>query len=223
MPQYLRLKLEIIKILIFYTSNFLCTFRVLKSSVDAMVRVSTDKNLVGSALAGALGGFNAHAANVVAAAFIACGQDAAHVVSSAQCLTLLEPYESSESDPALYMSCTMPCLEVGSVGGGTALPAQRAALSLLGFDTRSSVGLGTDEAGPGSGAGAGTGAEPACGGRLARVLCAAVLASELSLLAALSAGHLVGAHARLNRARTAQVQLAASAAAGATAPPAFQT
>ena len=201
-----------------------------------MVRVSTDKNLVGSALAGALGGFNAHAANVVAAAFIACGQDAAHVVSSAQCLTLLEPYESSESDPALYMSCTMPCLEVGSVGGGTALPAQRAALSLLGLDTStsSSSSVVTEAAAAagaaGTGEGAGEGAEPVCSSRLARVLCAAVLASELSLLAALSAGHLVGAHARLNRARPAQVQLAAtaaSAASGASSPcapaPAFQT
>ena len=183
-----------------------------------MVRVSTDKNLVGSALAGALGGFNAHAANVVAAAFIACGQDAAHVVSSAQCLTLLEPYESSESDPALYMSCTMPCLEVGSVGGGTALPAQRAALSLLGLDEAGSASASGSASVSASASGAGAGAETACGGRLARVLCAAVLASELSHLAALSAGHLVGAHARLNRARPAQVQLAASAAAGATAP-----
>lgn len=183
-----------------------------------MVRVAIDKNLVGSAIAGALGGFNAHAANVVAAAFIACGQDAAHVVSGAQCLTLLEPYESESSDersdPALYMSCTMPCLEVGSVGGGTALPAQRAALSLLGLDQ--TTGPDSEDAG----------AEATCGARLARVLCAAVLASELSLLAALSAGHLVGAHARLNRARTAQVALAsASASAGAppSQPPAVQT
>lgn len=37
------------------------------------------KNLVGSAMAGAVGGFNAHAANVVAAVFLATGQDPAQV------------------------------------------------------------------------------------------------------------------------------------------------
>lgn len=32
------------------------------------------KNLIGSAMAGTLGGFNAHAANIVTAIFIATGQ-----------------------------------------------------------------------------------------------------------------------------------------------------
>jgi hydroxymethylglutaryl-CoA reductase len=32
------------------------------------------KNLLGSAMAGSIGGFNAHAANIVTAIFIACGQ-----------------------------------------------------------------------------------------------------------------------------------------------------
>jgi hypothetical protein len=44
-----------------------------------MVDVAYRKNLVGSAMAGALGGFNAHAANVVAAVFLATGQDPAQV------------------------------------------------------------------------------------------------------------------------------------------------
>jgi hypothetical protein len=49
------------------------------TQVAAMVDVAYRKNLVGSAMAGALGGFNAHAANVVAAVFLATGQDPAQV------------------------------------------------------------------------------------------------------------------------------------------------
>ena len=47
---------------------------VLKTTVPALVELNVSKNLVGSALAGSIGGNNAHAANVVAAIFIACGQ-----------------------------------------------------------------------------------------------------------------------------------------------------
>ena len=48
------------------------------------------KNLIGSNVAGSIGGFNAHAANIVAACFIASGQDAAQVVEGSQTMTLFE-------------------------------------------------------------------------------------------------------------------------------------
>lgn len=44
---------------------------VLKSNVDALVELNISKNLIGSAMAGSIGGFNAHAANIVAAIFLA--------------------------------------------------------------------------------------------------------------------------------------------------------
>jgi hydroxymethylglutaryl-CoA reductase (NADPH) len=47
---------------------------VLKTTVQALVDVNIHKNLVGSAVAGSIGGFNAHAANVVTAIYIATGQ-----------------------------------------------------------------------------------------------------------------------------------------------------
>jgi hydroxymethylglutaryl-CoA reductase (NADPH) len=50
------------------------------------------KNLIGSAMAGAMGGFNAHAANIVAAMFLATGQDPAQVVESANCITIMNKY-----------------------------------------------------------------------------------------------------------------------------------
>lgn len=54
---------------------------VLKTSPKALVDLNLTKNLVGSAMAGTIGGFNAHAANIVAAIFIACGQ-VAQILSS---------------------------------------------------------------------------------------------------------------------------------------------
>lgn len=47
---------------------------VLKTSVHALVDVNICKNLIGSAVAGSIGGFNAHAANIVTAIYIATGQ-----------------------------------------------------------------------------------------------------------------------------------------------------
>jgi hydroxymethylglutaryl-CoA reductase (NADPH) len=63
---------------------------VLKSDVDSLVELNISKNLIGSAMAGALGGFNAHAANIVAAIFLATGQDPAQVVESANCMTIMK-------------------------------------------------------------------------------------------------------------------------------------
>ncbi|XP_043794510.1 3-hydroxy-3-methylglutaryl-coenzyme A reductase [Apis laboriosa] len=155
---------------------------VLKTSVHALVDVNISKNMIGSAIAGSIGGFNAHAANIVTAIFIATGQDPAQNVGSSNCMTLMEPWGTDGSD--LYVSCTMPSIEIGTVGGGTILPAQGACLSILGVK-----GAHSDE--PGENA-----------SRLARIVCATVLAGELSLMAALTAGHLVKSHLRHNRSST---------------------
>ena len=56
--------------------------QVLKTTVEAMVELNYAKNLVGSAMAGTIGGYNAHAANLVTALFMATGQDVAQVVDS---------------------------------------------------------------------------------------------------------------------------------------------
>jgi len=94
--------------------------------VDALVDLNISKNLVGSAMAGSIGGFNAHAANVVSAIFIATGQDPAQNVASSNCITLME-----RSGEDLYMSCTMPSVEIGTVGGGTILPPQATCLKVM--------------------------------------------------------------------------------------------
>lgn len=152
---------------------------VLKTSTAALCDLNVAKNLTGSALAGSIGGFNAHAANIVTAIFIATGQDAAQNIGSSSCLTLMEPWGETGRD--LYMTVTMPSIEVGTVGGGTILGAQSACLEMLGVK-------GSHPSNPGENA-----------QQLARIICAAVLAGELSLMSALAAGHLVKSHLRHNR------------------------
>ena len=140
------------------------------------------KNMVGSAIAGSIGGFNAHAANIVTAIYIATGQDPAQNVGSSNCITLMEPWGENGDD--LYITCTMPSIEVGTVGGGTILPSQAACLDMLGVK-----GANLDN--PGENA-----------RQLSKIVCATVLAGELSLLSALAAGHLVRSHLKHNRSAT---------------------
>ncbi|XP_008333830.1 3-hydroxy-3-methylglutaryl-CoA reductase a [Cynoglossus semilaevis] len=154
---------------------------VLKTTTEALVDVNINKNLIGSAMAGSIGGFNAHAANLVAAIYIACGQDPAQTVGSSNCITIMEATGPTQED--LYISCTMPSIELGTVGGGTNLPPQQACLQMLGV-------LGASQECPGENA-----------RQLARVVCATVLAGELSLMAALAAGHLVKSHMTHNRSK----------------------
>jgi len=151
---------------------------VLKTTVAALVDLNINKNLIGSAMAGSVGGFNAHASNVVTAIYLATGQDPAQNVESSNCITLMEATNDGKD---LYMSVSMPSIEVGTVGGGTHLPAQSACLNILGVR-----GASTER--PGANA-----------QMLARVVAGAVLAGELSLMSALAAGHLVRSHLKHNR------------------------
>jgi hydroxymethylglutaryl-CoA reductase (NADPH) len=64
---------------------------VLKTTVEAMCNLNIKKNLIGSAMAGSIGGFNAHASNILTAIFLATGQDPAQNVESSMCMTLMEP------------------------------------------------------------------------------------------------------------------------------------
>ena len=147
----------------------------LKCTSDAIFEVNYSKNLLGSARAGSLG-FNAHAANIVAAIYIACGQDAAHVVEGSTAITSMELTKYEE----IHCSVTLPTLPVGTVGGGTSLGTQRDCLNILDV----------------SGAGEIPGANSR---KFAEIVASAVLAGEISLIGAQAAGHLARAHAQLGR------------------------
>jgi len=62
----------------------------LKTDVESLVELNTAKNYIGSAMAGSIGGFNAHAGNIVTAIFLATGQDPAQNVESSNCITVMK-------------------------------------------------------------------------------------------------------------------------------------
>lgn len=146
----------------------------LKTTAERMAEVNYRKNLVGSARAGSIG-FNAHAANIAVAMFIACGQDAAHVVEVSSAITTMELVEEG-----LYCSVTLPSLAVGTVGGGTRIGTQRECLTML------------DVAGAGDPPGVNS-------KKFAEIVVSSILAGEISLIGALAARHLAKAHAELGR------------------------
>ncbi|KAI3734516.1 hypothetical protein L6452_13986 [Arctium lappa] len=152
--------------------------KVLKTTVPGLVELNMLKNLTGSAIAGSLGGFNAHAANIVSAVFIATGQDPAQNIESSHCITMMEAVNGGKD---LHISVTMPSIEVGTVGGGTQLASQSACLNLLGVK-------GASKESPGSNARV-----------LATIVAGSVLAGELSLMSAISSGQLVKSHMKYNR------------------------
>ncbi|NIP80749.1 MAG: hydroxymethylglutaryl-CoA reductase, partial [Gemmatimonadetes bacterium] len=114
-----------------------------------------------------------HAANALAALFIATGQDVANVAESSAAIVFAE----GTDDGGLFLSVTLPSLIVATHGGGTGLPCQRECLEILGCH-----GPGRVRA-------------------LAEIVAGVVLAGELSLAAAIAADEWVEAHERLGRNR----------------------
>lgn len=127
---------------------------------------------IGAVQSGSLG-IQGHYANVLAALYISCGQDPACVAESAVGVTRMEV----DRDGNLYASVTLPSIMVGTVGGGTSLPTQRACLELMGLS------------GPGHAR------------ALAEVCGALALAGEISLTSAICANEFVRAHQKLARGR----------------------
>jgi hydroxymethylglutaryl-CoA reductase (NADPH) len=123
--------------------------------------------LVGSANNGA------HAANGLAALFIATGQDAANVAESHAAITYVQLRENGD----YYWSITLPSLIVATYGGGTGLGTQRECLELM-----DCYGMGKAQ-------------------KFAEICAAVVLAGETSLTAAIVRGDWVSSHDRLGRNR----------------------
>lgn len=144
---------------------------VLKTTPEKIHELCLAKCQRGSTLSGSLGA-NAHFANIISAIFIACGQDAAHIVEGSLGITSTELINGD-----LYINVYLPDLVVGTVGGGTGLPSQNEALQILGV------------------AGGNNGVHAKA---FAEIIAGAVLAGELSLLASLSEGSLARAHKKLS-------------------------
>jgi len=110
-------------------------------------------------------------ANGLAALFIACGQDVGYL-PEATCGSLLA---SELPDGGLHVTVQIPCLVIGTVGGGCTLPTQKECLQILGCD------------GPGKAR------------KFAEIAAGVALAGELSVLSSSTAREFVGAHQRSGR------------------------
>ncbi|WP_167131516.1 hydroxymethylglutaryl-CoA reductase [Paramicrobacterium chengjingii] len=149
--------------------------RRLRTSAEKMARLNVRKNLIGGAIAGSLRSANAHYANMLLGFYLATGQDAANIVEGSQGFTHAE----ARGD-ALYFSCTIPNLIVGSVGNGKGLDVVTENLRRLGC---------SEQREPGENA-----------RRLAALCAATVLCGELSLMAAqTNPGELMAAHLQFER------------------------
>jgi len=126
----------------------------------------------GALLAGSVNN-GAHAANGIAALFIATGQDVANVAESHAAIV----YTQLEENGDYYWSITLPSLIVATYGGGTALATQREMLEMMNCY------------GPGN------------SNKLAEIIAATVLAGETSLSGAVLAGDWVSSHDQLGRNR----------------------
>lgn len=141
----------------------------LKTTTDAIVEVNIAKNLIGSAISGSMG-FNAQYANMIGAIFLATGQDEAHIVEGSLGITTAE-----NIDGDLYFSVTLPDIPLATIGGGTSLETAKECLEIMDVYGSGKVG------------------------KFAEIVAGTVLAGELSLVGALSAGHLARAHKELGR------------------------
>lgn len=130
-------------------------------------------SFAGSVMAGSANN-GMHAANGLAALFIACGQDAANIAESHTAMTFVRLEDEGET---YYWSITLPALIVATFGGGTQLPTQGECLDILGCRGKGKVG------------------------RFIEICAATVLAGEISLASAVVAGDWVESHDRLGRNR----------------------
>ena len=143
--------------------------QILHTSPEQIMKLS-QLGTIGCVLNGTIG-TQGHIANGLAALFLACGQDVACVSESAAGITRFE----STRDGDLYASLTLPTLTVGTVGGGTGLPSQKACLEIMGL-----YGAGKAQA-------------------LAEVIAGLCLAGELSIAAAICAQEFTRAHQKFAR------------------------
>jgi hydroxymethylglutaryl-CoA reductase (NADPH) len=142
--------------------------RFMRISVDDAIDAAHVKQE--ASIAAGMQGVNLHAANALAAIYLATGQDIACVVENANALVRYEKVENE-----LEVTVTMPSMSIGTIGGATRLPQQKRHLEMMGCH-----GLG--------------GAK-----KFAQLIAGSVLALELSLGAAIVSNEFAEAHATYGR------------------------
>jgi len=147
-------------------------FQSIMGADTAQMFWSRQVQTAGAFLAGS-SSIAAHAANGLAALFIASGQDAANIAESQAAISYSQLLDNGD----YYWSITLPSLIVATYGGGTGLPTQRQCLEMVGC-----YGAGKAN-------------------KFAEICAAVVLAGETSLVGAVLHGDWVDAHEKLGRNR----------------------
>lgn len=142
---------------------------ILKTTPQQLLETHAAKNVVGSNLAGSFSQ-NMQVGNVIAAMYLATGQDLAHVTEGSQANTTFEA-----DTKGMYIAVTLPNLNIGTVGGGTWLPKQTQARQLI----RQGQTLNAHQ--------------------LVAAIATACLAAEISGMSALASQTLAQAHQKLGR------------------------
>ncbi len=145
--------------------------RVMRVTPEALF-TARQVSQAGAFLAGSANN-GAHAANALAALFIATGQDAANVAESHAAIIYAQLLDGGR----YYWSITLPALIVATVGGGTGLATQSECLAMLGCR-----GAGKAD-------------------KLAEICAAVALAGDISLSCAILAGDWVSSHEKYGRNR----------------------
>ena len=144
--------------------------RIMKITPDQLVAYF-NSGMAALIQAGAIGS-NINVANTIAGMFVATGQDIACVHESSLAIFHIE-----KTDHGVYTSMHLPALIIGTVGGGSSLPAQAECLKIMGCYGQNKVA------------------------RLAEIIAGYCLALDLSTISALVGGTFVKAHERLGRNR----------------------
>ncbi len=131
-----------------------------------------ETQMVGAFMSGSANN-GAHAANGLAALFIATGQDVANIAESHAAITYTDHLDNGD----FYWSVTLPSLIVATYGGGTGLATQKECLETLGCYGKGKAN------------------------KFAEVCAALVLAGETSLASAILHGDWVTSHEKLGRNR----------------------
>lgn len=142
--------------------------KVLRTSSADIVRCFNQSGAM-SRLDG-MTGYNINVANIIAAIFVATGQDLASIHESGCGILNVE-----QTPEGLYLSLNLPTLVIGTVGGGTHLSKQKEALQLMGCEGSGKLK------------------------RFAELIAGFALALEVSTYAAIVSGQFAKAHEKMGR------------------------
>ena len=154
--------------------------RILRTTPEKIVELNTQKNMLGSMIAGSICSGNAHYANMLSAIYLPLGQDIANIVEGSQGIT----YCKLDNNGELYFSVNLPNIICGAIGNGKNIDFVRKNLHLMGCLD--------DDYKP----------THQASKKMSAIIASIVLCGELSLLSALTnQDELVKSHIKLERKR----------------------